>query len=225
MAIEPVKIPQDLQIEDRIIGPITLRQIMITMVGGGFSYMIWTILQQSMGPNLVSTALSLIPVIIVAAFAFVKINSISLFRILLLQIERSQKPPIRKWSPREGIQINIRTYSKKEEKPKPKKEKKREGIAELTQLLDRGPPELQGAQQIPAKTMPALPSTEPIAKSLAGEIPKEMPEAEAPPVDPKRVATDPLKREEEDADAADLLGGFVSPQESASVVRDIHPPS
>ena len=38
MPIEPVKIPQNVYIEDRIVGPLTLRQTLIMAIGGGFSY-------------------------------------------------------------------------------------------------------------------------------------------------------------------------------------------
>ena len=47
MPIDPVKIPQNVNIEDRIIGPVTLRHLILLMLGGGISYFLWTILKRS----------------------------------------------------------------------------------------------------------------------------------------------------------------------------------
>ena len=42
MPIEPVKIPQNVYVEDRIIGPITLRHLIICGLGGGISYALYS---------------------------------------------------------------------------------------------------------------------------------------------------------------------------------------
>ena len=41
MAIEPVKIPQNVYVEDRIIGPVTLKQLAMVGIGMGISYAIF----------------------------------------------------------------------------------------------------------------------------------------------------------------------------------------
>ena len=41
MAIEAVKIPQNIYVEDRIIGPVTLKQLIITGLGMGISYVLY----------------------------------------------------------------------------------------------------------------------------------------------------------------------------------------
>ena len=110
MPIDLVKIPQNVYIEDRIVGPLSLRQIIIIMLGGGFSYILYSLIAKTYGSvSLPVTALVSIPGLLAAAFAFVRINDISLFRIMLLMIEQMNKPSIRTWSPRRGIIINIRT--------------------------------------------------------------------------------------------------------------------
>ena len=152
MAIEPVKIPQNVYVEDRIIGPITLKQIMIVMVSSGLSYTIWAIMRQSGADSGANTLLAWIPTVIGAAFAFVKINGISLFRIMLLLIERMDKPAKRVWTPRQGIYINITTIkdpSKKDKetgKKQIQKTQQEDQIEELSRLLDQGPPEENGEQ-------------------------------------------------------------------------------
>lgn len=144
MPIEPVKIPQNVYVEDRIIGPITLRQIMIVMGSSGISYAIWAIMRQSGATSAVHTFFAWTPTMIGVAFAFVKINGISLLRILLLLAERLDKPARRVWTPREGIYVNIITKSsskKNTDTTKKQNIKEESQIEELSRVLDQGPQE------------------------------------------------------------------------------------
>ncbi|TSC79178.1 MAG: Uncharacterized protein G01um101425_815 [Candidatus Peregrinibacteria bacterium Gr01-1014_25] len=110
MPIQPVKIPQNVYIEDRIVGFLTLRQIIIVAVGGGFSYVLWSMLAKTYGGlSIPLTVMVWIPGALSAVFAFVRINDISMMRICFLMLERFNKPPRRMWSPRRGLTINIRT--------------------------------------------------------------------------------------------------------------------
>ena len=142
MALEPIKIPQNVYIEDHIVGPITLRHIIIMGIGGGISYLIYSTASalNNGATNILITALSWTPTVIAAAFAFVKINDLSLLRIGLLMLERMNKPPQRTFSPRPGLSIHIRTFT--EEKAQPKftvSKEKTEGyrrLDDLTAVLD-----------------------------------------------------------------------------------------
>ena len=137
MAIQAVKIPQNVYIEDRIIGPITLRQIIICALGGGFSYAVYAMFSKAYGPpNIVVTVLIWVPAAIAAAFAFVRINDVSLLRMMLLVIERFNKPMRRIWSPRRGLTINIRTFTTPDESRKRRErvEAPKLGDARLTEL-------------------------------------------------------------------------------------------
>ena len=57
MPIEAVKIPQNVYVEDRIVGPITLRQLIITGIGAGIGYTFYALAAQA--------GLTSIPVMIV----------------------------------------------------------------------------------------------------------------------------------------------------------------
>ena len=147
MPVEAIKIPQNVQIEDRVVGPLTLRQIIIIAVGGGFSYMLYAMVQRSMGHIDMPLTIALwTPAAIAALFALVKINDLSLTRICLLMIEKTQKPSHRVWAPRSGISIVIRTSAnlKKDEDAKKKKNVEertpQQQIAELTGIIDRNAP-------------------------------------------------------------------------------------
>jgi hypothetical protein len=141
MSLEPLKIPQNVYIEDRIIGPITLRQIILMGIGGGISYMIWGIFSQANGgaTPLPLTIVSAIPFLIFAAFAFVKINDLSLMRIGLLMLENMSKPRTRILAPRTGFSIHIRTFTEIPKTPTPVSAEKQESyrrIDDLTAILD-----------------------------------------------------------------------------------------
>lgn len=142
MPIEAVKIPQNVNVEDRIVGPITLRQLIVLMITGGISYAIWTGVKSATGySSLPLTILCWTPALIGAAFAFVKIQNIDLLRFCLLMIERAQKPTTRVWEPRRGISINFQfsTGSMNVDKtPSQKVQPHHERIEELSALLDRG---------------------------------------------------------------------------------------
>lgn len=119
MPIDPVKIPQNVYIEDRIVGPLTLRQIIIMAIGGGFSYMLYSSYQRAVGSvDIVMTVILWTPAAIAAAFALININDLSLTRLLMLLLERMSKPGLRTWAARTGISITIRTSAMAKEEPK-----------------------------------------------------------------------------------------------------------
>lgn len=139
MSIEPIKIPQNVQIEDRIIGPVTLRQLIITVVGCGISYAIWSNLEKALGTvSITVTIIAWIPAVIFVAFAFVKVYDVSLLRFILLIIERSTHPQTRLWTPRAGtVTASQRVFVEGSEKKAPGTEQKKQpNIEELSSMLD-----------------------------------------------------------------------------------------
>ena len=146
MAIEPVKIPQNVYIEDQIIGPLTLRQIITIVLGGGFSYALWSVIAKAYGsPPILITVLVWIPAVIAAAFALVKINDLTLMRICFLMFEKMSKAPVRTWNPRTGMSITIWTKEPTKAEQTPPKQpstvtvnpSREERIAELSSILDQ----------------------------------------------------------------------------------------
>ena len=155
MPIDPIKIPQNVYIEDRIVGPLTLKQVIICAIGGGFSYAMFASMSKTYG----SVALPIqilvwLPAAVSIAFAFVRINDLSLMRICFLLMEKMNKPATRTWTPRRGIIINVRTFhTAAEDKAKastslnPKKE---QNFEELSTILDQQ--RIEKTQQIQKKT-------------------------------------------------------------------------
>ena len=146
-----VKIPQNVRVEDKIIGPLSLKQIIIIAIGGGLSYVLFTMIQKSMGtvPS-VAHLFIWIPAIITTAFAVVRVNDIPLTRYFLLILEGMSKPRVRVWQPRTGV-LTLPTrasITKKKKKNVEEKEVKKEvksdvRLEELSIVLDR---EGQGAE-------------------------------------------------------------------------------
>lgn len=197
MPIDPVKIPQNVYVEDRIIGPITLRQIIIVMIGTGISYAIWAAMKSGGTTSQGQTIIAWIPAAIGVLFAFVKINGISLLRIILLIIEKLDKPSKRTWTPRSGIYVNIVTKPAKKKKSEEPVQKKRSDskIEELSRVLDQGPP-------------------------LEEDIEVEAVEQASKPVNPNRIKVD--ERSTPVDDIAPI--NDVPPDTTGGLLRDISPP-
>lgn len=211
MPIEPVKIPQNVYVEDRIVGPVTLRQLIILLATGGFSYAIWTAAKSQLGASSVPlTIVCWIPFMIGVFFAFVRIQGISLMRFILLMVEKMDKPAVRLWTPRRGISINFQYFSGVEEKKKQVvTQPHREKLEELSALLDKGPVITVKSNE---KEVPTTPVEEP---------------ATPHPVDQGRIKAERA----EDGFPFDDITTFppatveTPPQNSRVTMRDILPPS
>lgn len=209
MPIEPVKIPQNVYIEDRIIGPLTLRQIIVSMLGIGFSYAIWASIQKVYGYVPVHiTVIVWVPGALSVIFSFVRINDLSLTHILLLLVERFVKPQTRVYGPRRGLSVNARTFtppsSGARQKVGSNARQSGRDIDALSSFLDSA--DAPEAADDPENAEPAAPS-EPAQGSA---VPPR-------PVQPGRVKVSPLLQE--DLEDLETPGG-------RSLMRDIfHPPS
>ncbi len=210
MPIEAVKIPQNVQIEDKVVGPLSLRQIIIIACGGGFSYMIYASVQRSIGHVSIPLTIAIwTPALICAAFALVNINDLSLMRICFLMLERMQKPTRRIWGPRPGISINLHFSSVKvEDDPVKKKviERQRSAeqqIAELSSIADR--PQMPGAADMIADDPLPAAFAQPATIAEPAPLPK-------PPVNPAQIRVD-------------TPPPAAQPGTDLAVFRDIFPPN
>ncbi|MBI3817032.1 PrgI family protein [Candidatus Peregrinibacteria bacterium] len=231
MPIEPVKIPQNVHIEDRIIGPLSLRQIMIIAIGGGFSYALYSSLVKAYGQiGIPITIIVWVPALIATAFALVRINDLSLMRICFLTMERMSKAPVRTWAPRTGISINIRIAGRedknaKQRPPSPSENPQARKIRELSSLVDTTfSPALDANQGDPTTVDPGEPQKETSPSTTTdhedhdflGDIPPEVegPRPPSLPVNPNRIAVDQKSDKGNPFGLSDL-----------SVFRDVFPPS
>lgn len=94
------KVPQNVGIEDRIVGPLTLRQLIILSVGCGSSYMLFLMASKLYELNIIETIVIALPALVSALAALVKINDITFTKFLLLFLEFTIKPKRRFWDHR-----------------------------------------------------------------------------------------------------------------------------
>lgn len=132
------KIPQNVQIEDKIVGPLTLKQLIICGVGGGLTYVIYLSLAKVyfievwIGPVAILGLLTL-------ALAFLKIHDIPFLKYILLIIEYSRNIQKRKWMSM-GSTVKVLTMPRPVQEQKSKKEKIAEktitSLSDVSRLLD-----------------------------------------------------------------------------------------
>lgn len=134
------KVPQNVQREDTIIGPLTLKQLIICAIGFTIAYGIYV----SLG-KLYLWITWLPPVAIVTlitlAFAFLRPLDLSFTKYILLFIEYSLLPKKRVWVKSSGeVIIPLQLESSKSKKKREKKEEdilgKQEKLKNLQKFLD-----------------------------------------------------------------------------------------
>lgn len=168
MPIEAVKIPQNVYVEDRIIGPVTLKQLFMTGAGLGISYVIFASAQKSGVTNVIFLGACWIPAVIGAAFSFIKVNDLSLFGIILISIEGINKPNTRYWSPHPGISINLITRQtvKTMDDASKKAETDAQKLADITRQLEKRHEEMD---KLSAHAMPAPQNVQGVKTQLEAE--------------------------------------------------------
>ncbi|MEQ1849755.1 MAG: PrgI family protein [Candidatus Peribacteraceae bacterium] len=183
MAIDAVKIPQNVYVEDRIIGPVTLRQLLLTGIGTGIGYALFATASKAGVTNVVVLGACWIPAVVAAAFSFLKINDLTLMNIILLMIEGMNKPSKRTWEPGTGLSINIITKAPKkgaaDASASAKPLTKLDRIAEMTRELEARERDLKNLTVQHETTESIGLENSSVSNSL--------------PVNPARIKADPLQ--------------------------------
>jgi len=130
-------VPQFIDVEDKIIGPITVRQFVI-----GIVFMMLTFLAY----KLADTALFIIEAVTFFALwiliAFIKINGQASYLFLLNFIQTLTKPGLRLWIKNPNLMKNIKQKKDEKEeekvKPMPRKLVAQDALSSLSLLVDTG---------------------------------------------------------------------------------------
>jgi len=135
------KIPQNINIADKIVGPFSLKQLIIVAAGGGTSYVIFALASQFYELNILEYIIIAIPLLLSLAIALVKINNVTFTKFILLFLEFNIKPKKRLWDHRGIAEISGPILQTKKEEPeksgKTKKTvKKKVNLSDLSRLLD-----------------------------------------------------------------------------------------
>jgi hypothetical protein len=138
------KIPQNVGIQDKIVGPLTLRQLITLAIGAGISWIFFGILSKLYELNIFEYIIIALPILIATAMSLIKINDITLSKFVLLFIEFGIKPKKRVWDHR-GIAALVAPDLSERGKKEFKKntleavnEKKPQNLRELSRILDSG---------------------------------------------------------------------------------------
>lgn len=135
------KVPQDVQREDQIIGPLTLRQLAIVGIGGGLAYLVYVQLSK-----LYHIEIWLPPVFIISAItialAFLKIHGLPFHQYILHFIEYKFLPKQRIWiqktaNPYIPPQMDKKTKEKISKTKDKTKEKDKKSINDLVNILNQ----------------------------------------------------------------------------------------
>jgi hypothetical protein len=131
-------VPQFIEIEAKIFGPITARQFIICLIGAGFMFLAY-----KLADFVLFILEGLIIFIITGFFAFVKINGRPFYYFLLNLIQTLQRPNLRVWQ-KEKLRImnhELQEGKKKDEKideVKPGKRLSSSRLSDLSLVVDTG---------------------------------------------------------------------------------------
>lgn len=135
------KIPQNIGIEDKIVGPFSLKQLIIVAVGGGTSYVLFAIASKLYELSVLEYIIIALPGVIALAVALIKINNLTFTHYILLALEFAIKPKKRLWDHR-GISMlvepDLSGIQKSEGVKTEKKAKKNVNLNDLSRILDSG---------------------------------------------------------------------------------------
>lgn len=130
-------VPQFIEVEDKIFGPITIRQFLILLVGGGIVFFAWRYGDLALFALVLALVggLSLI-------FAFVKVNGQTFHYFVLNIIQTMRKPGVRVWKKgfdRGELEYLRKLGSEPAEEAAPKtKQPERRRIRDLALVVNTG---------------------------------------------------------------------------------------
>lgn len=90
------KVPQNVQMADKIVGPLTLKHMIIIGAGGGLAYLLYVILARTYYWEVWLPPVLIVSLITLAA-AFVRIYNVSFGKFLILLVESFIIPRKRVW--------------------------------------------------------------------------------------------------------------------------------
>lgn len=131
-------VPQFIDVEAKILGPITLRQFVITLIGGFFVVMAYKFL--TVGPFILA-ALGIAGIVFL--FGFFKVNGRPFHYFILSVLQTIKRPAVRIWKPKPTAQVKqlantSEIGSMKELEQKSREAPNRSRLQELTLVVDTG---------------------------------------------------------------------------------------
>ncbi|MFH1536997.1 MAG: PrgI family protein, partial [Patescibacteria group bacterium] len=132
-------VPQFIDVESKIIGPISVRQFIILLVAGGFLFLWYSIFSFWFFAILGSLTMGIAVVI-----AFVKVNGQTFHIFALLMVQTRIRPKLKVWNRQDYIKIKTKEKKEKKEEHVTPKEVTQSRLTELSLMVDT-----EGAYQAP----------------------------------------------------------------------------
>lgn len=127
-------VPQFIDIEPRVIGPITVRQFIMLLVAAGFIFLTYKLFVLKF-----FIPIALIIAIIAALFAFYKPNGRAFHLFLISVFEGLTKPAVRTWQPIASASLTVKMTGEESAEPEPPlKRISGSKIDELALIVDTG---------------------------------------------------------------------------------------
>ena len=132
-------VPQFIDVESKIIGPISVRQFIILLAAGGLLFLWYTIFSFWFFAILGSLTMGIAVII-----AFVKINGQNFHIFILLMIQTMTRPKLKVWNRQDYIKIKTKEKKEKKEERVAHKDVSQSRLTELSLMVDT-----EGAYQAP----------------------------------------------------------------------------
>lgn len=129
------KVPQNVQMADKIVGPLTLKHMIIIGAGGGLAYLVYTILAREYFWEVWLPPVAVI-VIFTLLIAFVKIYNVSFGKFIILFLENHMIPRNRIWTKSSAEVFGLDPIQSKQTLKKPKDKDKAKRATETMKKLD-----------------------------------------------------------------------------------------
>lgn len=186
------KVPQNIDLEDKIVGPFTMRQFIYLLIGGGTIYGLFRYFAQFENGLPYFLVLTFPIALLTAAFTFVKVNDRPFEKFIVSFFQFLTQPKQRLWQRGyQPPQVVTRAPTKVPIGAK-KPAEQTKTLDELTRELNQAkvetpkPPRVEPSAQAPQPSPPAVQPTSPAATKVdnigpAGQSPEARPLGGAPP--------------------------------------------
>ncbi len=132
------KVPQNIDLEDKIVGPMTLIQFLYVLGGGVICYLLF----MTLGGTFIFWVLAIPVAVVTISIAFLKIQDQPLTHFIKAGLLYLSRPKVRIWH-RQGINFTALKEAPKSRKEAiilPKKKIEKSELEKLAQVLDTGMP-------------------------------------------------------------------------------------
>ncbi|MFA6908428.1 MAG: hypothetical protein WC289_00910 [Patescibacteria group bacterium] len=137
-------VPQFIDVENKILGPITVRQFVTFLIGFGLIFLELKIFQFWIG-----AMLGVVTFGVTGLFAFAKVNGRRFHYFVLTIIQTLQRPKLQVWNKTQMIErIQKEKEKKKDEIIPPKRAVSASRLAELSLIVDTGGAYQEGIKEI-----------------------------------------------------------------------------